>query len=178
MDPLLKSVLSGSYQTPVNPVFVRETIVALARYARALEAGLSAQTFATREAVLPPTPPPPAPSGKANPWVYSFLLNMDTERRANPSSTQKRTSDETVREEPEIATLTDTLRRALTLRSTGAENRFFGLSSNIALLDTTSRVLREASNGSTTQTQQPKNLFANLRIRPEFWTVHPVSQLS
>lgn len=176
MDPLLTSVLSGSYQMPVNPNYVHETIVALARYARALEAGLPSKAFGTQEAELPPPPPQSQPRDRAK-TLHSFLLNMVAER--STSSRQGSTSEENVCEEPEITALTDTLRRALTLRSTVPETgeRFFGLSSNVAFLAATTRVLREASRGST-PTEQPgnMNMLANLKVRPEFWSDHPVSQ--
>jgi hypothetical protein len=131
-------------------------MVALARYARALEAGLSPEAFADHEAAeVPPSPPPPPadrplPSDETSSALFKDTINQ------------------------EISNLTENLKRSLTL--TGAENRFFGLSSSVSLLVDAAKIPEEVGSGS--EPQQPAAMPVKVQIRPEFWSVHPVSKLS
>lgn len=157
MDPLLKSVLSGSYQTPGNGALIRESMVALARYARALEAGLPPEAFASQEAAeVPPSPPPPSDNNLPDPPSVV---------PTNPHEAQSIND--------EISNLTDNLKRSLTL--TGSADRFFGYSSSLSLLDK-SPLSTDVSGDPISQ--QVGAIPVKVQLRPQFWAVHPVSKFA
>ncbi|KAJ2917687.1 hypothetical protein MD484_g2697, partial [Candolleomyces efflorescens] len=126
-------------------------MVALARYARALEAGLPSDAFADQEvAEVPPSPPPipanlPLPSDETSNALFKDTINQ------------------------EIFNLTENLKRSLTL--TGAETRFFGCSSSVTLLADTAKIPEEV--GSSPEPPRHGAMPVNVQLRPEYWSVHP-----
>jgi hypothetical protein len=70
-------------------------------------------------------------------------------------------------------TLANTLKRSLVLNN--PTDRFFGPSSNVALVDTTALELEGVS--CRFFTQEPTIRSVKQHMRPEFWTVYPVSSI-
>ncbi|KAJ2932550.1 hypothetical protein H1R20_g4546, partial [Candolleomyces eurysporus] len=158
MDPLLNTVLSRSYQAPANPALVREVMMDIARYARALEAAVPADAFG--RAVSTPASNAPSPS-----CTSDGAVNISNER------SQPDEPDGETPEEDSTVALSNTLKRSLVL--TGSRDRFFGASSSVALVDTTALELKRISVLDRCVSQKPAALLMRQHMRPEFWTIHP-----
>ncbi|KAJ2930730.1 hypothetical protein H1R20_g6368, partial [Candolleomyces eurysporus] len=158
MDPLLNTVLSRSYQAPANPALVREVMMDIARYARALEAAVPADAFG--RAVSTPASNAPSPS-----CTSDAAVNTSNER------SQPDEPDGETPEEDSTVALSNTLKRSLVL--TGSRDRFFGASSSVALVDTTALELKRISVLDRCVSQKPAALLMRQHMRPEFWTIHP-----
>ncbi|KAJ2915983.1 hypothetical protein MD484_g4431, partial [Candolleomyces efflorescens] len=162
MDPLLKTVLSRSYQAPANPALVREVMMDIARYARALEAAIPTDVF---------DKPASAPVSCAS------SPSPDTNGAAASTPNETTQSEEPDAEEPDedsTVALSNTLKRSLVL--TGSRDRFFGASSSVALVDTTALELKRNSVLESCVSQKPAAQMMKQHMRPEFWTVHPWEQ--
>ncbi|TFK22788.1 hypothetical protein FA15DRAFT_643581 [Coprinopsis marcescibilis] len=113
MNGLLTAVLSSTYQAPSHPAILRDTLVSLARYSRALEQVLPSESWATTPVPTKYEPPPPI-SGKA------------------PSSEPEDDSGSENEDEPDSISVH--LREVLFLKSD--QGRFFGPSSTSNFLAT------------------------------------------
>ncbi|RXW19238.1 hypothetical protein EST38_g6605 [Candolleomyces aberdarensis] len=167
MDPLLKTILSGSYQAPTNPVLAREVIIDLARYARTLEAAVA--NGDGRTASTPSLGPEPSSS-------ISGISPGSIPARESVLESYNKPDDAPAGDGEEISaisdTLANTLKRSLTLSS--STERFFGPSSDVALVDTTTLELEGVSRRWFDQELTIRSVKQHMR--PEFWTVYPWEQ--
>ena len=146
MDTLLKTILHPTYQAPTNAAVIRETLVNLARYARALEAAVPRDAFETK-ADPPPLAEAPLPHEEAK-------RSDDSE---NPTIEQR-------------CTIVESVKRSLVL--TASSERYFGPASSIAFV-LGARKLAQTSICGMAEIS-PATLARYMR--PHFWTVLPVSQ--
>ncbi|KAJ2915986.1 hypothetical protein MD484_g4433, partial [Candolleomyces efflorescens] len=154
MDPLLKTILSPTYQAPTNPAIIRETLVNLARYSRALEAAVPKEALKERTTV--PPPPPPASS-------QSATLTIPIKGANEPP---KECWVKALKEDPDLSMLSDNLKRSLMLTSSG--ERFFGPSSSVSLLNTALELTEDDPDCPA-----PSGPAIANYLRPEFWSVLP-----
>ncbi|TEB23521.1 hypothetical protein FA13DRAFT_1778290 [Coprinellus micaceus] len=191
MDPLLKTILSPTYQAPTNPAIIRETLVNLARYSRALEDAVVSNSSSPSTVVKLP----PAPTSSASPPSHptTATATASSSSRASPESSICSPRPVTVAlsagastarwpagrgtvptlvesEGPvtceELTALAQNFKRSIVL--TSVDERFFGPSSNVSLLDTAIEMGERDP-----QMRPPPTKGAMQFMRPEFWTVHP-----
>ncbi|KAJ2935650.1 hypothetical protein H1R20_g1444, partial [Candolleomyces eurysporus] len=153
MDPLLTTVLSGSYAETTNLTLLRETLVNVSRYARALEAALPPGTLSKRSSHSPPTD--------------SSSPSKNTESNSSPEP------DITIKEEvQEIKSLSETFKRSMALSGSG--DRFFGPSSSFALIDSAASEVAHFggdANGSGLSQRSEAMTASGVKqhMRPVFW---------
>lgn len=166
MDPLLKTILSPTYQAPTNPAIIRETLINLARYSRALEIAVPPDAMAEPRATAPSVhPSPPTSSTNESPEPERPVLDFHAVR---PPRTVADT-DHPPTSCDELSALADNLKRSISL--TDSQDRFFGSSSSVAYLQ--AAVVMGGTDGPPFKGAHPP-LEVRPHLRPEFWSVHPV----
>lgn len=166
MDTLLTKILTPTYQAPTNPNIIRETIINLARYARALESALPPDAL-SRE---PPTVPPfPSRVSSSRMTLSSGMSSSSQAPSSNPPSPSSPTNslDPNASEYEELNALAENLKRSVVLTST--QDMFLGSPSSMSLLDTAITL----GGGSAPPTGAIPSLRVAKHMRPEFWSVHP-----
>jgi len=148
MDSLLKTILHPTYQAPTNAAVIRETLVNLARYARALEAALPLGAFESK------ADPPPLARAELEPELQPEEYYIPP-----PPNT-----------EPECPII-EGVKRSLVL--TGSSERYFGPASSISFILTA----RKLTDGNFCALPKSSPASLARYMRPHFWSVLPVSIL-
>ncbi|KAF6764451.1 fungal-specific transcription factor domain-containing protein [Ephemerocybe angulata] len=162
MNGLLKTILSPTYQAPTNANTIRETLINLARYARALESVIPSDADMNTATTVPAAPPTASASSK-----IGGVLSMDPTPDPPTPPDIKKSLDPSSPDYDELNALAENLKRSVVLTST--KDMFLGAASTMSLLDTAIALGGDAA--------PPTGAIPSLRVakhmRPEFWTIHP-----
>ncbi|KAF6764452.1 fungal-specific transcription factor domain-containing protein [Ephemerocybe angulata] len=162
MQPLLNTILTTTYQAPANPAIIRETLVNLARYARALESAVPAEALAEQQEL----------SQDLRPSLSSVPSNEALEIGPPGPSRLSVVSGPVDSASPrELGALAENFKRSILL--TSPDERFLGSSSSAAILENTIEWVAEEPPHCSSN---PETCGATKHIRPEFWAVHPWDQ--
>ncbi|KAH6873661.1 fungal-specific transcription factor domain-containing protein [Coprinopsis sp. MPI-PUGE-AT-0042] len=148
MNGLLQAVLSSTYQAPSHPAILRDSLVSLARYGRALEEILPEDMWVSTPVPSKYEPPPPIITNGAH----------------APSTDEDEESSSEEVDDDEIEVVPDCLLSSFFLQP--GEDHFFGPSSSLRLLAT-------ALEFKGNITHHALKLVFDKYKRPHFWAAHP-----
>jgi hypothetical protein len=151
MNGLLQAVLSSTYQAPSHPAILRDSLVSLARYGRALEEILPEEMWVSTPVPSKYEPPPP----------------IITHGGHAPSTDEDEESGSEEVDDEDIEVVPDHLLSPLFLQP--GEDHFFGPSSGLRLLATALEFKEEYHRNP----HALKLVFEKYK-RPHFWALHPV----
>ncbi|TFK22896.1 hypothetical protein FA15DRAFT_643500 [Coprinopsis marcescibilis] len=164
LDPLLQNILTPTYQAPTNPELMRETVVTLAQYARALESALAGGDW---QALLADFSKNQA-SRRSSSTEQEPIIRPPS-AIAGPSRRSSASSDI---EEGLVNELVDHIDSNLVIDPT--QERFFGPGSNYTILQAALKCSNEASSGlGPRKVTKHSNQSDPFRRRPEFWNPIP-----
>ncbi|KAH6899480.1 fungal-specific transcription factor domain-containing protein [Coprinopsis sp. MPI-PUGE-AT-0042] len=150
MNGLLQAVLSSTYQAPSHPAILRDSLVSLARYGRALEEILPEDMWVSTPVPSKYEPPPPIITNGAH----------------APSTDEDEESSSEEVDDDEIKVVPDCLLSSFFLQP--GEDHFFGPSSCLRLLATALEFKEEYQHNP----HALKLVFDKYK-RPHFWAAHP-----